>query len=162
MSFSPEPTHAAAAGTTRCRSCGSRLRPEDEWCTLCLTRVAPEEPEEPQQSEQPEEPAAGAAEPEPLAADRPVEADAEDAAGDDGDDEDDEDDPDEAARRRAREAEAERMLAELAATESRALPPRLAALNTGGRAGGAVLATLGGVVVLAVLMAVMVVAGRFL
>ena len=159
MSFSPEPTHAAAAGTTRCRSCGSRLRPEDEWCTLCLTRVAPEEPEEPQQSEQPEEPAAGATEPEPLAADSPVEADAEDAARDD---EDDEDDPDEAARRRAREAEAERMLAELAATESRALPPRLAALNTGGRAGGAVLATLGGVVVLAVLLAVMVVAGRFL
>ena len=54
------------------------------------------------------------------------------------------------------------MLVELAATESRALPPRLAALNTGGRAGGAVLAGLGGVVVLAVLMAVMAVAGRFL
>jgi hypothetical protein len=66
------------------------------------------------------------------------------------------------AARRAREAAAERMLAELRSAEAASLPPRLAALRPDGRAGGAVIAMLGGVVVLAVLMSVLAVAGRFL
>ena len=161
MSFSPEPTHAVTgAATTRCRACGSRLRPDDAWCTLCLTRVAPEEPEAvapagPEAAEAAAEPEAGEAAAEAEAAE-PEGAEAADVAGPRTPADVD---PAEAARR---EAEAERMLAELSATESRAVPSRLAALNPGGRAGGVVLALLGGVVVLAVLMAGMAVAGRFL
>jgi hypothetical protein len=162
MSFSPEPTHATAGATTRCRSCGSRLRPDDEWCTLCLTRVVPDEPEAdtagPEAESEPEP------EPEPESGSEPEAAgdeadEAAEATGEVPDGVPAEVDPDELARR---EAEAERMLAELSASESRAVPSRLAALNPGGRAGGVVLATLGGVVVLAVLMAGMAVVGRFL
>ncbi len=39
MSSEPAPS--------RCRQCGSRLRPDDEWCSLCLTPVRAPAPVEP-------------------------------------------------------------------------------------------------------------------
>jgi hypothetical protein len=50
--------------TTVCAQCGSRLRPEDSWCSLCLALAGPLEPAEPAESAvlaEPSEPA----EPEP-------------------------------------------------------------------------------------------------
>jgi hypothetical protein len=41
MSSAPSTGPRSAAGTqTRCQSCGSRLRPEETWCSLCHTPVA--------------------------------------------------------------------------------------------------------------------------
>jgi hypothetical protein len=41
MSSSPSTGPRSASGTqTRCQSCGSRLRPEETWCSLCHTPVA--------------------------------------------------------------------------------------------------------------------------
>jgi hypothetical protein len=68
----------------------------------------------------------------------------------------------EARARLARDEETEHLLAALSATESQALPPRLARISPDSQAAGAVLAVLGGCVVLAIIMAVLAVVGRFL
>jgi hypothetical protein len=45
----PPPRHAVTAAD-RCLSCGSRLRPDEAWCSLCHTKVAIQgEPDRPGQ-----------------------------------------------------------------------------------------------------------------
>jgi hypothetical protein len=191
MSIPQEPMRDTAGATVeRCRSCGARVRPEDEWCTLCLVPVErglatpapdeasrapePSDPHEPHEPDIASEPVAvGAAAPaaaplepgtgrsELAAAARAVVAAHERVAPLDDAGEYDETD-DEALARRARDEETESMLAALSATESAPLPPRLARISPDNQAAGAVLALLGGCAVLAVIMAALAVVGRFL
>jgi hypothetical protein len=64
--------------------------------------------------------------------------------------------------RRAAEQAAERLLEQLKVSEARRLPPRLAALRPEGQAAGAILATVGGLLMVGVLIGVLYVVGRFL
>jgi hypothetical protein len=118
----------------RCAECGARVRPDDEWCTLCLTPVAsPEPPVEPRLADEP----------------GPVVAEA--AVGDRG----------EAAERAVAEA-AERLLIELRAGETHRLPPRLAAIRPRTKGAEALLACAGGLLTVGVLFGALYVVGRFL
>jgi hypothetical protein len=130
MSSPAEPTPAVA----RCAECGARVRPDDQWCTLCLTPVPP-----PSALLAPE-PA-----PEPPAA---TGAGAE-ARGDDD-------------AERAADAAAARLLEELRMRETHRLPPRLAAIRPRTKAAEAMLAGLGGLVMIGVLFGTLYVVGRFL
>ena len=117
----------------RCAECGARVRPDDEWCTLCLTPVAvPEPPLEP-------EPA--------RLADEPVSADEEPTDEDAG---------------RALAAAAERLLAELRVGEAHRLPPRLAAVRPRTKGAEALLACGGGLLMVGVLFGTLYLVGRFL
>jgi hypothetical protein len=136
MSSPAEPTPAVA----RCAECGARVRPDDRWCTLCLTPVAV-----------PgllREPAARLAdEPAPVA-DGPV---------------DDDLGPELSERdKQVAAAIAERLMAELNAEESRRLPPRLAAIRPRTKAAEALLACSGGLVMVGLLFGALYVVGRFL
>jgi hypothetical protein len=177
MSIPQEPAPTTATAVERCPSCGARVRPEDTWCTLCHApvhhdavaaagpdtppRAAGVVPDEPP-LEPPLEP--GVARSELATAARAVVAAHERAAGGPAADPDEEyEETDEEARaRQARDAETERLLEALSVTESGTLPPRLVRLSPGNHAAGAVLAVLGGCIVLAVLMAGLAVVGRFL
>jgi hypothetical protein len=135
MSSPQEPP--AVSGTAvvgRCPTCGARLRARDQWCTLCLTPVPP-----PSALLAPE-PA-----PEPPAA---TGAGAE-ARGDDD-------------AERAADAAAARLLEELRMRETHRLPPRLAAIRPRTKAAEAMLAGLGGLVMIGVLFGTLYVVGRFL
>ena len=141
MSTPQEPARAATGTVAgRCAECGARVRPDDQWCTLCLTPVAVPAPPEP----------AGrpAAEPAARRTGEPTGRPGDDAG-------------DEVAERDAAEA-AERMLVELRAGEAHRLPPRLAAIRPRTKAAEAVLACLGGLVMVGVLFGALYVVGRLL
>jgi hypothetical protein len=44
MTSSPSSTPPGTGQITRCSACGSRLRPEESWCSLCHHRVADDVP----------------------------------------------------------------------------------------------------------------------
>jgi hypothetical protein len=141
MSSPAEPTPAVA----RCAECGARVRPDDRWCTLCLTPVAV-----PGLLREPAARLAG--EPAPVA-DEPV------------DDEPVDDDlgPELSERdKQVAAAIAERLMAELNAEESHRLPPRLAAIRPRTKAAEALLACSGGLVMVGLLFGALYVVGRFL
>lgn len=142
---------APAADAARCRSCAARVRPDEEWCSLCLTPVRV--------------PAAAGPAPEP-AAER--DDDGADAAPDGGDDTDGAGDgtrpdgPDPEAVAAAGEA-AERLLAELSVIEAgTGVPSPLRRLRGEGALGGLLLALAAGGLVLIVVIGLLTLTGAVL
>jgi hypothetical protein len=140
MSTAPSPGPGTPVGAARrCRACGARLRQQESWCSLCHSSVlddepalstpveasAPAKPVEPGALVEPGEPV------EPGAPVGPVERPADPAVA----------------------AAADRLLAQLAAAEAgRARESGLTALQgrLGVRGGGAMLAAIGGAILLVV------------
>jgi hypothetical protein len=172
MSSSPSSRSAQASGTDRrCTKCGSRVRPEENWCSLCHTSIAAPGKGESEwgsiaalvdelgdiPADEPQPPPDSAAEPESAADDSATDASGDDSATDASGDDSATDDEDANLDRSAARAEAalaaDRLLTELAAAEARrkresGLNALQDKLGVGGRSTAVLIAAVGGALLL--------------